>query len=288
MYTLYMFQTTKSQRKKIARAWREKNLTYLLQAALFHLKLSHLCVFTRGEYKMRVFYTPFAFWLWSEHARERSDEFFYRQFLREGDTVVDVGANIGLCTLLSAHTVGVNGYVYSFEAHPRTFSHLKKNITLNKIKNVTAQHKGVSNKKETLFFTDEYVTDINHVDKEGSVQVEMNTVDALLPTELKEITLLKIDVEGYELFALQGAKETLTRTKVVYFESATKSFERYGYTLLDIFVYLQSQGFSIYKPNDNLSILEEVQNEYQTMSGYENLIAVRKSDFMWLQERLSH
>jgi FkbM family methyltransferase len=280
-----MFQTTKSQRRKIARAWRERNVMYLLRAALFHLKLSHILTFRRGEYRMRVFYTPFAFWLWSEQARERSDEFFYRRFLREGDTVVDAGANIGLCTLLSAARVGSAGQVFAYEPHPRTYMQLEQNCRLNKFTNTTCYHLGVSNRPEIISFTDEYVSDINHVDEEGAITITLDTIDSTLPQDIKDVVLLKIDVEGYELFALGGAQMTLSKTKVIYFESATSSYTRYGYTLGTVRTFLKSLSFEVYKLDDtNQLILLPL--EYQTMSGYENLIAVRMSDLDWLQARL--
>jgi FkbM family methyltransferase len=280
-----MFQTTKSQRRKIARAWRERNVTYLLRALLFHLKLSHLCTFRRDEYRMRVFYTPFAFWLWSEQARERSDEFFYRKFLRADDTVVDAGANIGLCTLLSAAKVGSSGQVFAYEPHPRTYKQLQQNCRLNKFTNTVCYNLGVSNKSEALTFTDEYVSDINHVDADGSIAIALDTIDNTLPKDIKDVTLLKIDVEGYELFALGGAQKTLIKTKVIYFESATSSYARYGYTLGTVRSLLTQQGFAVYKLGDTNQLIA-LAPEYQTMSGYENLIAVRLADFDWLQGRL--
>ncbi|MEN9852360.1 MAG: hypothetical protein RI996_303 [Candidatus Parcubacteria bacterium] len=280
-----MFQSTKSQRRKLARAFKQRNIIFLLKAGLFYAHLSHLCTFRRGEYKMRAFFTPFAFWLWSEPARERSDEFFYRRFLREGDTVVDVGANIGLCTLLSAHIVGTRGHVYSFEPHPRTFSQLQKNIQLNKCNQVSAMQIGASNEFEHIFFTDEYVSDINHVDTRGSIQVILKPLDEIVPKECTSITLLKIDVEGYELFALMGAEKKLTDTKVIYFESAPRSFERYGYTLKDIVSFLGMRGFTVYKTDQDIQLFP-IQKDYQTVCGYENLIAVRDTDLAWLQARL--
>lgn len=280
-----MFQSTKSQRRKIKKALRAHDYVYLCKAVLFHARLSHLFSFTRGEYKMWVFYTPFAFWLWSERARERSDEAFYRRFLREGDTVVDVGANIGLCTLLSARIVGTNGHVYSYEPHPRTYNQLCKNIKLNSLTQVTAYNLGASNEEEKTLFTDEYVTDINHVDTNGKVEVRLLPIDSILPKELTEVTLLKVDVEGYELFALKGAEHTLKRTRIVYFESCSSSFARYGYNSKDIFMYMETQGFSLYKTDEHFTLLK-LDLDYKTLCGYENLIAVRESDVEWLQTRL--
>lgn len=279
-----MLNATKRQKRKLKKALRERNFKYLMKATLFHLRLSSFFTLGRGEYRMKVFYVPFAFWLWTENARERSDERFYKKFLRTGDTVVDAGANIGMATLLCARLLGGSGAVYSFEPHKRTFRHLTENIKLNNLKNVTAFNVGLSNKKEKVFFTDEYVTDINHVDVAGSTSVLLGTLDEELKS-VNDITLLKIDVEGYELFTLEGGVETLTKTKAVYFESSKFSFARYGYELKDILSFLKKHGFKTVSLTDSF-IIKDIEEAYITSSGYENLIAVREKDIDWLQERL--
>ena len=58
-----------------------------------------------------------------------------RAFLREGSTVVDVGANIGDLTVPLARTVGDSGRVYAIESHPDNFNILCANLALNAIRN---------------------------------------------------------------------------------------------------------------------------------------------------------
>ena len=232
---------------------------------------------------MRVFHTPFAFWLWTE-GRERSDEFFYKRFLRKGDIVVDAGANIGVCTLLSATTVGESGRVYSFEPHPRTFRQLRSNVSLGNFKNVTLYNKGVSNTEERVSFTDEYVSDINHIHAKGKKRVSLVKLDDEL-SEIKKVTLLKIDVEGYELLALSGAKKLLQVTEAVYFENCESSYHRYGYSFKDIFDLFEDAGFCVYKIDQWLA-LEKVSRTYSSLSGYENLLAVRATHIDSIKERL--
>lgn len=287
-----VFNLTKRQSRKLKRAWRERNITYLIKAVIFHIRLSHLIWFKRGGYKMRVFYTPFAFWLWSEkteRSHERSDEFFYKKLLRPGDIVVDAGANIGVCTLLSASITGESGHVYSFEPHLRTHRQLLGNIRLNNFKNITTFNTGLSNKREKVFFSDEYVSDINHVDKDRlenkTVSVYLDKVDDMLK-EISDITLFKIDVEGYELFALQGATRILKETKIIYFESCPTSFKRFGYTQADIVLFLKGLGFDVYSLDDNLD-LNPVDERYVTKSKYENLVVVKSKDLNFIKNRLS-
>jgi protein-L-isoaspartate O-methyltransferase len=73
-----------------------------------------------------------------------SDTFNMSTFESEiniGDTVLDVGANIGMYTLSAAKIVGDSGKVYSFEPDPIVFSNLKKNVVMNNHKNVILTNK---------------------------------------------------------------------------------------------------------------------------------------------------
>jgi hypothetical protein len=65
--------------------------------------------------------------------RERQ---FLNDFLRSGDIFVDIGANIGLFTLIASLRVGHNGKVYSFEPCLNTFRRLVRNVELNRMNNV--------------------------------------------------------------------------------------------------------------------------------------------------------
>jgi hypothetical protein len=65
------------------------------------------------------------------------------QCLNEGDIFIDVGANIGLMTLLGARRVGPSGGVYAFEPAPATFGLLQDNISLNQMKNIHAMNVGL-------------------------------------------------------------------------------------------------------------------------------------------------
>ena len=286
-----MFYSTKRQRKKVVRALRAGNIAYLFKWVLFQIRLSGLFWFKRNGYKMRVFYTPFSFWLWTEkkeRTKLRSDEEFYKNFLREGDVVVDAGANIGLCTLMAGSLIGTKGRVYSFEPHPRTYRRLVSNIKLNKLTNVSYYNIGLSNSKETVLFSDEYVSDINHVDKnrleKRQIKVELDTLDQALPADIKEIVLLKLDVEGYELFVLQGAVEIIRKTKLIYFESCKSAFDREGYKLVDIKRFLLQHGFEIYHVKERFR-LEVVSDGYESISKYENLVALRPDDTEWFKQR---
>ena len=72
-----------------------------------------------------------------------------KQEVKEGNNVIDIGANIGYFTLLFAKLVGPNGKVFAFEPDPTNFSILKKNIEENNYDNVILSQKAISDKTET-------------------------------------------------------------------------------------------------------------------------------------------
>ena len=285
LFVINMFNTTKAQRKKIKRAFREKNVSYVLKFIIFHLRLSRFFILKRLGYKMYVAYTPFSFWLWTE-GRVRSDEEFYIKYLREGDVVIDAGANIGVCTLLSSNILGNKGKVFSFEPLKKTYHYLKRNVKISKHQNIKIFNIVLSDKKENIGFTDHYVSDINHVDKNQKTKVELIDLDSTLAKEkIEKINLFKIDVEGYELFALKGAVNTIKKTDLIYFESAERSFNRFGYSAGEIIIFLEGEGFDVYKYKN--SFLEKIDRNYTTISGYENLLAFKNEDKDKILQRIS-
>lgn len=227
---------------------------------------------------------PFSFWLWNHKDELRDDELFFERFLREGDTVIDAGANIGLLTLRAAKIVGGKGDVISIEPHPETFQWLEKNIFLNLFSNVHLYNIAVGHKEQTVPFTNFKIKDVNKISGiEGTLEVPMKTLD-MLCAQVLHCNLLKIDVEGFELPALFGAEELLKRTDVVMFESSPRNFLLQNYTLQDIFRYLSLQGFFVYKIDGNFK-LEKLPSNYETIQKYENLFAVKNEEL--LRQRLS-
>ncbi len=142
-----------------------------------------------------------------------------QQLLKPGDTFVDVGANIGMITLLASQLVGTSGRVLAFEPNPKPRQQLREMLELNNIENVTVYEVALSNMaaEATLSFTNSHdgagtlanfaVASAGMEVKQQVVKVE--TGDKLIPPDLGGKMFIKIDVEGYETFALQGLKETL-------------------------------------------------------------------------------
>jgi FkbM family methyltransferase len=198
--------------------------------------------------------------LWCNPHFYKADEDVLRKFLRPGDVFVDVGANIGALSLTGSRIVGETGRVFSVEAHPQTVTYLRGNIELNNAKNVTVIHAAAGDHKGTVNFSSGRSDDQNRVTETG-ISVPLRTLDSLLPGI--SVRLLKIDVEGFELFALRGAARILQCTDIVYFESWEAHFRKYGYSTPDLLALLWRHGFEIAQPPDYRSL------------HCENLLAVR-------------
>jgi len=81
---------------------------------------------------------------------ENAETELFESHIREGDVVLDLGANVGYFSLIAAKLVGENGKVYAFEPDPTNFSFLKKSVEINNYENVICEQKAVSNENGKL------------------------------------------------------------------------------------------------------------------------------------------
>ena len=140
-------------------------------------------------------------------------ERFYK--VKEGDIVVDVGANVGMFTVKAALSVGDKGKVVSIEPIEENFELLKKNVEFHNLVNVQIIRKALGRErgkttmiKSLLSGTHQLKGLKNPEFPIQEVDVEMDTLDNIVKQlNINRIDLLKIDVEGAELEVLKGAKK---------------------------------------------------------------------------------
>lgn len=230
----------------VARSLRESPRPLRLLAGLF-LRRTGLCrLFTirHRDFIIRFFPTEISFGLFLDPEARGEDHDFFRGYLRPGDVVVDVGANVGTLALTASRCAAK---VYAIEAHPRIFRMLEANIALNRRTNIVALNAAAGDKEGVLTFSDFRCDDRNCVIEGGQgIEVPSRRLDDWLK-DVPRIDLLKIDVEGFEKWALAGAGEVLKRTSCLYFESFDANFEKYGYDCREIFDLLRKAGFTIYR-----------------------------------------
>lgn len=250
----------------------------LLATVLLSTRLSPLLTMTVGDVRLRFYPAAMCRYLWKDRHRYDQDVLFIRRFLRPGDLVVDAGANIGLMAVTAARLVGPRGRVVAIEAHPRTSAYLRHHVALNGLTNVDVHNVALGDGAGSVHLAEHPGDDAqNHIatgDGRG-VEVPMVPLDRLLPPD-RPVALLKVDVEGYEKFVLSGASRALRETACVYFESWDRHFARYHYTDRDLFRWLRSRGFRLYRLEMPQTLVPLAQDHRSPQC--ENLIATRREE----------
>lgn len=157
----------------------------------------------------RIFY----FGVWEPAISE-----FTKQLLREGDTYIDVGANIGYDSMLAAHCVGKSGHVVAIEALPMIYALLNDNIKQNNIRNIRTVNVAASDftGEISLYFGGNHNTGTTtaikgRVSGEECKVVALPIVDVLSDDEMSQARLIKIDIEGGELPVLNNIIDNIDK-----------------------------------------------------------------------------
>lgn len=170
---------------------------------------------------------------------------FLRRVLRPGDGFLDIGANVGVYTLLAATCVGRDGHIIAVEPSPNTCWHLRENVASNQLHNVTVIAKAVADRDGYCRLTHDAGT-MNHVleirdDVPDSDWIPTITIDGL-PCDTPPM-FGKIDIEGLELTALRGAAERLLeRRPAAWVLEANECLRRYGFTRKDLWDLIEASG----------------------------------------------
>lgn len=207
--------------------------------------------------------TMFVFGRW-----ERSSIQTYRALLNPGDTVIDIGANVGAHTLPLASIVGPKGMVLACEPTQWGYSKLVRNLSLNPrlamsvlARQVMLMSSGAQEPPNALFasWPVEHSDDL-HQDHAGrslpTHGASVSTLDDLVSeTGLRWIHFIKIDVDGAEPDVLQGAKRTVARCKpIILLEWAPCLFEARRDEVDQMFTFLDDLGYCATSPETQQDI----------------------------------
>ncbi len=148
-----------------------------------------------------------AYWL-GLYEKEKTKHFLGQ--VRPSQVVYDVGAHVGYYSLLAATRVGPTGHVWAFEPVPQNFAYLKQHMELNHFSNVSLVQSAVADVSGTTQFRMDGSRSTGKLSNAGGFPVSMTSLDDLLARrDAKPPHVIKIDVEGAELAALQGARKLL-------------------------------------------------------------------------------
>jgi FkbM family methyltransferase len=194
-----------------------------------------------------------------KYISDREKITFIRKTVKPGMTVLDIGANIGFYTLLFSRLVGKEGRVIAFEPDALNFSHLMANT--KDLANVTACHMACAEKSQTLklYLSDTFNVDHQTFDSgEGRAYVETESVsidDYLRNNDRhnRKIDFIKVDVQGYDFYAIKGAVETIRNASslVILGEMWPYALHKAGVRPDEYLELLGSLGFSVHIPGVN-------------------------------------
>lgn len=179
----------------------------------------------------------------------------FSEILKEGMTVLDLGANIGYYSLLAGKQIGEKGKVFAFEPWHESFSLLQKNIEVNGFKNIIPVAKAVSNQcgRQKLFLSNDPLE--HHLGRESGskfIEIDVTSVDEFMEGRNIPVDLVKMDVEGAEMNVLEGMAETISKSphiKIIT-EFVPEHLELNNCSPSAFLEKLFSYGFKLYVIND--------------------------------------
>ncbi|HEY2573641.1 MAG TPA: FkbM family methyltransferase [Verrucomicrobiaceae bacterium] len=227
-----------------------KTFRFLLGQFFWRTGCGRGMTFRVRDFRLRLFPTNLSWQLWLDPTSRDTTLNLVHRLAGPGETVVDVGANIGAVSLEAALRVGPGGTVHAVEPHPRIARYLKANLALNHASRVQCHEVAVGPVPTRATLTDDRRDDMNYLrDSEAGkvrgIDVTVTPLDELLPS-LPECHLLKLDVEGRELECLHGARHLLQRTRFVLVEAGDSNSRRFGSTAADLHQKLTEDGFTVF------------------------------------------
>ncbi len=163
------------------------------------------------------------------------------KYYKPNTVFLDIGANYGIHSIFIGNNIKKNnqtGKIYSFEIQDKIFNLLKENVDMNNLNNIiNLNHFGLGNKNENIEF--KVPNDYDMDDNPGSISIanqrqnkdyikqniEIKTLDSL---NLNNISLIKLDVESFELEVLEGGINTISKNKpIIFIEIWEKNKKKY-------------------------------------------------------------
>ena len=159
-----------------------------------------------------------------------------KKIVRPGMVAFDVGANVGFYTFAFSRLVGDTGRVYSFEPDGRNSYMLQRHIELNRLQNVSLIQAAISSESGLVGFAGKM--EGGAISKQSAYQIPAISLDEFVRSGNPEPSFIKMDIQGAERAALDGAVSILSKGKAAWLmathsdelrESCKEFMARYGY-----------------------------------------------------------
>ncbi|MBK7230507.1 MAG: FkbM family methyltransferase [Ignavibacteriales bacterium] len=166
-----------------------------------------------------------------------------KDLLKEGDVVIDVGANLGFFTLMISRLIGEKGKIFCFEPSKVIYDKLKINISINNITNVIIENMGLGViEEEKILKRDKRYSGMSSIilNSGGAMIEEMiaiTTIDNYIKDKNIKIKFIKIDTEGFEPQVLKGALNLIkSQQPIIYIELGGGKFFKSSVEALNILI----------------------------------------------------
>jgi FkbM family methyltransferase len=175
---------------------------------------------------------------------------YLEEALSPGGVFLDVGANIGIYTLVASRIVGGTGRVVAFEPSNQSFPGLQRNVALNSLTNVIALRTALGEKvgRTRLYHALDPVANSLRGDPSWggeSEEISIETLDHVIEqVSIRRVHVIKIDAEGSEELVLRGARQILTAMRpLVIFEVNPEVCARLGLSPTGAREFLENLGY---------------------------------------------
>ena len=206
---------------------------------------------------------------------ERVTRQLFREAVGPGMHVLDIGAHVGYYTLVAAREAGTQGRVHAFECDPRSYRFLCHNVKINVPRaNVVTVPRAVAGRPGTrAFFLHGEAGGSSLWSRRGdetSIEVEATTVDDILGGEAAHV--IKMDIEGAELGALEGMERTLASSPspVLFVECNPRALAAAGGSSRALLERLAALGFRVQIIDESRRALRPVNDELFVVELQEN------------------
>jgi len=187
---------------------------------------------------------------------ERGTTLVIKRLLRPGQTMIDVGGNLGYFSILGARAVGPNGRVVAFEPVEHVRRQLLDNVRLNGLENVTVREEALARASgEATFYPgpadDTGLASLRPLEHSTAITLKQARLDDLWPPG-DPIALIKMDVEGAEMSALEGMEGCLASYSPHLVVEVTDEYLRaLGSSAEMLFRFLSNRGYTMQRIEDD-------------------------------------
>jgi FkbM family methyltransferase len=218
---------------------------------------------------------------------ENAELDFVKRYLKKDDVFLDIGANVGLFTVVGASKVGTQGKVYSFEPVKKTYTRLSENVQLNNFTCVKLFNAGLSNTDGEL----EMTTSAEGFDAWNSFgkptagsnfikeKVAIYKLDSCISqNDISNVNLAKIDVEGWECNVMIGGKDLFSSDNApdLLVEFTEENCKNAGFTCAGLYDILIDFGYKMFLYDEaRKTLIPEPKRKVYT---HINIVATKNPD----------